>query len=170
MNWINTQKVSRSVGERHKTWRRSSITRPSSRRHLLLALLRQEEGVVPALVTQVAGSALALRMKVQSELEKPRKLWEPATGGAVTPGCGCVSAAERYAQGHARRICVHRAYPARLTEGLKASAWRNGLTKDAILKALASLRGSQRVTSQTPEDTYRRWKIRARPDGPGAPG
>ena len=29
-----------------------------------------------------------------------------------------------------------------------------GLTKDAILKALVSVRGSQRVTSQNPEDTY----------------
>ena len=29
-----------------------------------------------------------------------------------------------------------------------------GLTKDAILKALVSIRGTQRVTSQNPEDTY----------------
>ncbi|HWQ83862.1 MAG TPA: Clp protease N-terminal domain-containing protein, partial [Anaerolineales bacterium] len=29
--------------------------------HLLLALLRQEDGVVPAVVTRVAGSVLALR-------------------------------------------------------------------------------------------------------------
>ena len=29
--------------------------------HLLLALLNQEDGVVPALVTKIAGSALALR-------------------------------------------------------------------------------------------------------------
>ena len=29
-----------------------------------------------------------------------------------------------------------------------------GLTKDSILKALMSIRGSQRVTSQNPEDTY----------------
>jgi ATP-dependent Clp protease ATP-binding subunit ClpB len=30
-----------------------------------------------------------------------------------------------------------------------------GITQDAILRALASIRGSQRVTSQTPESTYR---------------
>jgi len=36
--------------------------------HLLLALLRQEDGVVPALVTKVAGSVLALRDEVQRDL------------------------------------------------------------------------------------------------------
>ena len=38
------------------------------------------------------------------------------------------------------------------TEGKRLSQY--GLTKDAILKALASIRGTQRVTSQNPEDTY----------------
>ena len=41
--------------------------------HLLLALLSQEEGVVPAIVTRVAGSPLALREGLTRELDnRPR--------------------------------------------------------------------------------------------------
>ena len=39
--------------------------------HLLLALIRQEDGIIPALVTKVAGSVLALQEELQSELDKP---------------------------------------------------------------------------------------------------
>jgi ATP-dependent Clp protease ATP-binding subunit ClpB len=42
-----------------------------------------------------------------------------------------------------------------LTESSEAKRMgQYGLTKDAILKSLASIRGTQRVTSQTPETTY----------------
>ncbi len=34
------------------------------------------------------------------------------------------------------------------------SCWRHGITRDAILQALTSIRGGQRVTSQHPESTY----------------
>ena len=43
--------------------------------HLLLALLRQEEGVVPAIVTKVAGSVLAIREELQEELEHQPKVY-----------------------------------------------------------------------------------------------
>jgi ATP-dependent Clp protease ATP-binding subunit ClpB len=46
-----------------------------------------------------------------------------------------------------------------LTESPEARRMNQyGLTKDAILKALVSVRGSQRVTSQNPEAPTRRWK------------
>ena len=38
--------------------------------HLLLALLRQDEGVVPALVTKVTGSVQRLRSELQAELDQ----------------------------------------------------------------------------------------------------
>ena len=37
--------------------------------HLLLALLKQDQGVVPAIVTKVAGSPIALREAIQKELD-----------------------------------------------------------------------------------------------------
>jgi ATP-dependent Clp protease ATP-binding subunit ClpB len=124
--------------------------------HLLLALLRQEEGVVPALVTKVAGSPAALRDEIQQELDKRPKVYGGATQvGISRPASDALDAAERYAKGmqdeyvSTEHILLGLADS---TEGKRLS--QNGLTKDAILKALASVRGSQRVTSQTPEETY----------------
>jgi ATP-dependent Clp protease ATP-binding subunit ClpB len=124
--------------------------------HLLLALLRQEDGVVPALVTKIAGSVAALREEVTQELEKRSKVY--GGGGEVglaRPASDTLSAAERYAKGMQDEYISTEHILLGLTEsneGKRLSQF--GLTKDAILKALASVRGTQRVTSQTPEDTY----------------
>src|SRR6185295_981975 len=42
--------------------------------HLLLALLQQEEGVVPAIVGKVAGSAQSLRNELTRDLESRPKI------------------------------------------------------------------------------------------------
>ncbi len=53
--------------------------------HLLLALLRQEQGVVPAIVTKVAGSTQALREELEAELDqRPKIQGEPGN----RPGAG----------------------------------------------------------------------------------
>ena len=43
--------------------------------HLLLALLQQVDGVVPALVTKVAGSVLALREEITQEMDNRPKVY-----------------------------------------------------------------------------------------------
>jgi ATP-dependent Clp protease ATP-binding subunit ClpB len=124
--------------------------------HLLLALLRQEEGVVPALVTKVSGSPLALRQEVTQDLEGRSKVYGGATEvGLSRPASDVLAAAERYAKGMQDEYVSTEHLLLGLTEssqGKRLSEY--GLTKDAILKALTSIRGTQRVTSQTPEDTY----------------
>ena len=124
--------------------------------HVLLALLRQEDGVVPALVTRVAGSVAALREEVTQELEKrPRVYGNGGEVGLARPAADVLSAAERYTKGMQDEYVSTEHILLGLTEsneGKRLSQF--GLTKDAILKALASVRGTQRVTSQTPEDTY----------------
>src|SRR5512139_3249479 len=68
--------------------------------HLLLALLRQEEGVVPAIVTRVAGSPLALRDELSRELDgRPRVYGATAEVGLSRPTADVLAAAERYARG-----------------------------------------------------------------------
>ena len=125
--------------------------------HLLLALLRQEDGVVPALVTKVAGSVLALREEVAARAGKPPQ--------------GLRRQARRSACRARRRMCWR--LPSAIAKGMQDDyvstehillgltesiegkrLAQYGLTKDAILKALVSVRGSQRVTIQNPEDTY----------------
>jgi len=125
--------------------------------HMLLALLSQDDGVVPALVTKVAGSVVALRDELKTELENRSKVYG---GGDMQVGISrqlseVFSAAERYAKGMQDEFVSTEHILLGLTEsneGKRLSQY--GLTKEAILKALASVRGTQRVTSQTPEDTY----------------
>jgi ATP-dependent Clp protease ATP-binding subunit ClpB len=124
--------------------------------HLLLALLRQEEGVVPAIVTRVAGSVHALREEVYKYLDSRPKVY--GAGGEVSlarPAADTLAAAERYAKGMQDEYVSTEHILLGLAESNEAKRLSQyGLTKDAILKSLASIRGTQRVTSQTPEDTY----------------
>jgi len=124
--------------------------------HLLLALLRQEEGVVPAIVTRVTGSVLALREEVTQELEKrPRVYGAAGEVGLSRPAADVLAAAERYAKGMQDDYVSTEHLLLGLTESIEGKRLAQyGLTKDNILKALMSVRGSQRVTSQTPEETY----------------
>jgi ATP-dependent Clp protease ATP-binding subunit ClpB len=124
--------------------------------HLLLALLSQEEGVVPALVTKVAGSVLALREEVRQDLDKRPKVYgSNAQVGLSRPAADVLVAAERYAKGMQDEYVSTEHILLGLTESVEGKRLSQyGLTKDAILKALVSIRGSQRVTSATPEDTY----------------
>ncbi|PWH13622.1 MAG: ATP-dependent chaperone ClpB [Anaerolineae bacterium] len=124
--------------------------------HLLLALLRQEDSVVPAIVTRVAGSVLALREEVQNELEKRPRVYG-ATGeiGLARPTVDALEAAERYAKGMQDEYVSTEHLLLGLTDSIEGKRLAQyGLTKDAILKALAGIRGTQRVTSPTPEATY----------------
>ena len=125
--------------------------------HLLLALLQQEQGVVPAIVTKVSGSSLALREEVSTDLENRPKVYggsdgQPRLARSTTE---VTSAAERYAKGMSDEYVSTEHLLLGLTdspEGKRLAGF--GLTKDAVLKALKEVRGTQRVTSQTPESTY----------------
>jgi ATP-dependent Clp protease ATP-binding subunit ClpB len=124
--------------------------------HLLLALLQQDEGIVPAIVNKVAGSAQALRNELTRDLEgRPKIQGANSDVGLAQPTSELLKAAERYAKGmqddyaSAEHLLLGLADS---TEGKRLASF--GLTKDAILSALKSVRGSQRVTSQNPESTY----------------
>lgn len=125
--------------------------------HLLLALLQQDEGVVPAIVTKLSGSTAALRQELRQALEKMPKI----TGsGAGETGLGrttaeVLKAAERYAKGMQDDYVSTEHILLGLTESTEAKRLTQyGLTKDALLRALTEVRGNQRVTTQNPEDTY----------------
>ena len=124
--------------------------------HLLLALLQQVDGVVPALVTKVAGSVLALREELTQEMDNRPKVYG-ASGeiGLARPTSDVLNAAERYAKGMKDDYVSTEHILLGLTESSEGKRLAQfGLTKDAILKALASIRGSQRVSTQDPEGTY----------------
>jgi len=124
--------------------------------HLLLALLQQDQGVVPAIVTRAAGSPLAIRDELQNELNnRPKISGANMDVGLSRPAADALQAAERYAKGMQDEYVSTEHILLGLTdspEGKRLSQY--GLTKDAILSALKTVRGSQRVTSENPESTY----------------
>jgi ATP-dependent Clp protease ATP-binding subunit ClpB len=124
--------------------------------HLLLALLQQDEGVVPAVVTRISGSAAGLRTEVQKDLEnRPKVYGANREVGLSRSTSDVLNAAETIARGMQDEYVSAEHILLALTdspEGRRLAQF--GITRDSILKALVSVRGSQRVNSQNPEDTY----------------
>src|SRR5216683_2877719 len=131
--------------------------------HLLLALLDQPEGIVPRLLLQAGADADRLRKALEAELERRPRV----SGPGVAPGE--VSVTQRLsrllarAQEEADRlkdeyVSVEHLVIALLEEGPATAAGRllrsEGVTKDTFLRALAQIRGHQRVTSAMPEVAY----------------
>ncbi len=124
--------------------------------HLLLCLLKQDQGVVPAIVNRVSGSTLALLDDLQNDLERRPKIQGSNLDGSLSPASAEVlQAAERYAKGMQDDYVSTEHILLGLTdssEGKRLSSF--GLTKDAVLTALKAVRGTQRVTTAEPEFTY----------------
>ncbi len=128
--------------------------------HLLLALLRQPGGVVPMIVQGLGLQTSTLAQQLEGELDRKPKVY----GGTAQVGLSReLQAALEQAIKIAREMrddfvsTEHELLA--LTEDRAGNVARllsaQGLTRDAILRALAGIRGSQRVTSETPEGTYK---------------
>ena len=124
--------------------------------HLLLALLQQKDGVVPAVVTKIAGSVTAIREEVSKDLAaRPKVTGDTGQVGLARPTSDVFKAAEKYAKGMQDEYVSTEHILLGLTESVEGKRLSQyGISKDAILKALVDVRGSQRVTNQNPEDTY----------------
>ena len=124
--------------------------------HLLLALVQQQDGIVPAIVTKVSGGTQALHEELTKELAKRPKIQGANLDvGMARTTSEVLSAAERYAKGMQDDYVSTE----HLLLGLMDSSegkllGQFGLTKEAILAALKQVRGAQRVTSQNPEGNY----------------
>lgn len=124
--------------------------------HLLLALLQQDQGVVPALVSKIAGSPRALQTELTQALSgQPRVSGSNMEVGLSRPTADALQAAERYAKGMQDDYVSTEHILLGLTDSPEGKRLaQHGITKDAVLEALKAVRGSQRVTSENPEGTY----------------
>jgi len=127
--------------------------------HLLLTLLEQREGIVPAIVRRMNADPAALAAAVRTELGKAPR----AHGGAQVSLSPRLRRVADAAEQEAERLKDEYVSTEHLLVAIAAETGRapsaqllqqQGITKDAILQALTAIRGSQRVTSQTPESTY----------------
>ena len=127
--------------------------------HLLHALLSDPEGVVFPLVQRVGSSPRALRDKVDELIDRIPKVY--ASGeqqiGASPALVRVLERAEEEARNLKDDYVSTEHVLLALTEvaGPVATLLKGaGISKDAILKALVEVRGTQRVTSQNPEETF----------------
>jgi len=127
--------------------------------HLLLALLEQPEGVVPQVLSKMNVPTGAIVQQVRAEVGKfPRVSGESAQPG-ISPRLRTV-----LVRAHDELATFGDEYVS--TEHLLLSILAHaggaaqrilkdaGITRDSLLSALREVRGTQRVTSQTPEGTY----------------
>jgi ATP-dependent Clp protease ATP-binding subunit ClpB len=125
--------------------------------HLLAALLSQTDGLVYPLLAKLEIHVTDVRGPLDRALDAEPKVYGN-TEVTFSPGTGEVLAAadnERAALRDDYVSIEHVLLALASSAGTTGEILRNaGVTKDAILTALTEVRGSQRVTSQSPEDTY----------------
>ena len=143
--------------------------------HLLLALLGQAESLVPELLARIGVPPAKLQPDLEKELARRHKI----QGGSDPYAGRDLQKALDAAQSEATKLKDDYVSTEHLLLGLLDEASpslkkifaAHGLKRDAVLKALAELRGNQRVTDENPEGQISgARKIRSRPHGAGAAG
>ena len=126
--------------------------------HLLLALLGQAESLVPELLARIGVPPAKLQPDLEKELARRHKV---QGGGDPYAGRDLQKALDA-AQSEAGKLKDDYVSTEHLLLGLLDEASpslkkifsAHGLKRDAVLKALAELRGNQRVTDQAPEGKF----------------
>jgi len=127
--------------------------------HLLWALIAQGDGVVPPLLEKLGAAPARLAGEVEKQIERLPKV----SGVAEQYLSKASNAVLERAFDEAQRLKDEYVSTEHILLGIAATdrdpagqlLARNGASHDAILQAMASIRGSHRVTSQNPEATYR---------------
>jgi len=127
--------------------------------HLLLALLRQQGGVVPAVIDRMGGDRQSLQAGVEQRLAAKARV----SGGAVDMRMGrelaqLLEEAETIAANmkdeYTSTEHLLMAMASARTGDVRQLLEQHGVDYNGIMQGLAAVRGSQRVTSQTPEAQY----------------
>ena len=130
--------------------------------HLTYALLQQQDGLIPQLLSKMNIEAAALSQSIRSVIEKLPKVTgpgrEPDKIYVSQEADKILTAAEKLAEKmQDDYISVEHLFLSILDNatGETARALKAfNLNKDTFLKVLQSVRGNTRVTSDTPESTY----------------
>ncbi len=126
--------------------------------HLLLALLTQPEGIVPAVVQAAGVQPQGLVSTLRGELDRLPRVHGTDVQVYVSPRLSRILSAAQTEAGQLKdeylstehlllALCDDTGAAGRLLKN-------QGVTREAVLSALASVRGSQRVTDPNPEEKY----------------
>src|SRR5256886_15199850 len=125
--------------------------------HLLVALLRQEGGIVAPILNKLGVAPAAVEAEVAAEVGKFSKVGgasaEPLIGANLRRAFDlafeeATKFNDEYVSTEHLLLAIAQVKGSTAAEILK----RHGVTHDAVLKALQSVRGTQRVTDQNPEE------------------
>lgn len=126
--------------------------------HVLLALLKQEDGICRPLVERIGINPAAFTQEVEALVAKVPKVYGEAAQVFFSQGVSKVMAkaqAEAAALKDTFVSTEHILIAISASEGRVGDLCKNrGLTKNAILAALKAVRGNTRVTDQNPEEKY----------------
>jgi ATP-dependent Clp protease ATP-binding subunit ClpB len=127
--------------------------------HLLAALLEDQEGIVPPILEKIGIGPQGVLSEIYQDVERLPKV----SGGAAQPALSqaanqLLDLAFKEAGNFKDEYVSTEHLLLAITQLKRDSAQeilaRRGATHDAILKALTSVRGSQRITDQNPEAKY----------------
>src|SRR3990167_3490210 len=135
-----------------------------STEHLLFALIQQKDGVVLEILEKIGVSSNLLLKKIEKIFEKNPQV---SLGNAQIQGQIFISPelqtiltlAEKTAKDLKDEFISTEHLLLGIAEESKSKASQllleTGITKETILKSLQLIRGSQRITSPSPEETYK---------------
>jgi ATP-dependent Clp protease ATP-binding subunit ClpB len=126
--------------------------------HLLSALIQQVDGVVPPLLARLGIRAEALTQDLEREIARLPKVQgfaEQHLGRSLNQVLErSQSEADKFKDDYVSTEHLFLAIAGQDRDPAGQLLKKHGASHEAILQALASLRGNQRVTSQNPETTY----------------
>src|SRR5882672_1635767 len=129
--------------------------------HLLAALVEDREGIVPPVLEKIGIGPQAVLSDVYKEIEKLPKV--SGSSGANQPGMSSqvnqlleksFKEADTFKDEYVSTEHMLLALTSLKRDPAQELLARHGATHDAILKALTTVRGSQRITDQNPEGKY----------------
>jgi len=125
--------------------------------HLLLALLQQEDGLIPQLLQKMNVNVNGLTQTVENEVKRMPRVSGGQTRVAVDVE-KTLTAAERLAENMTDEyVSVEHIFMAMVNapnSALKEIFRQYNINKEDFMKMLATVRGNTRVTSDSPEATY----------------
>lgn len=126
--------------------------------HLLLGLLRQDEGLVGQILKKLEIDIAKLTNQVQSAVDRLPKV-RGGGGMYVSQGLSQIvdqawKEAERLRDEYLSTEHILLGMIANREEEAGKILRENGVTQDRVYKTLVEIRGTQRVTDQNPEDKY----------------
>ncbi|MCA1950600.1 MAG: ATP-dependent chaperone ClpB [Treponema sp.] len=126
--------------------------------HILLALVEQEGGIVAPIIEKIGADPELVSQEARKLVAAKPKVYGDAAQLYFSPAASKVLAkAETEAASLKDEFVSTEHILIAMTQAEGAAAEllrRNGVTKEAILSALKSVRGNARVTDQNPEEKY----------------